>query len=110
MDREVWENRNDEYVEVEIVEERFLCIEEIAKRVEMSESSIRRYVKLGLITPVKKKKGRCLLTEAALFRIAKIRRLRNDLGINLSGIGLILDLLDRIEDLDRQLSELKLRL
>lgn len=95
---------------VEIVEERLCRIEEIARRANISGSSVRRYVRLGLITPAKREKGCYLLRETALFRIAKIQRLREDLGVNLSGVGLILDLLDRIEDLDRQLSELRLRL
>ncbi|MFH1625044.1 MAG: chaperone modulator CbpM [Pseudomonadota bacterium] len=102
--------KSDQSVAIEIVGERLCRIEEMAERARISPSSVRRYVKLGLITPVTREKGCYLLREATLFRLAKIRRLREDLGINLSGIGVILDLLDRIEDLDRQLSELKLKL
>jgi len=100
----------DKYVEVEIIEERLCRIEEIAKRANMSQSSVRRYVKLGLITPVNKERGCYLLKETAVSRIARIQRLKRDLGVNLSGIGIILDLLDRIENMERQLSELKLKL
>lgn len=99
-----------ECIEVEIVEEKLCGIEEIAKKTNMSESSIRRYVRMGLITPIKREKGCYLLRETTLFRIEKIQRLRKDLGVNLSGIGIILDLLERIEDMDRQLSELMLKL
>ena len=103
-------DKNDEYMEVEVIEEGFYKIEEVAQKTNISESSIRRYVRLGLITPAKRDKGCYLLKETSLVRIEKIQRLKKDLGINLSGIGIILDLLDRIEDLDRQLSELKLKL
>ncbi|MDY6856045.1 MAG: chaperone modulator CbpM [Thermodesulfobacteriota bacterium] len=99
-----------EFVEVEIVGEKLFGIEEIAQKANMSESSIRRYIRMGLITPIKKEKGSYLLRETTLFRIEKIQRLRRDLGVNLSGIGIILDLLERIEDMDRQLSELMLKL
>ncbi len=103
-------HKNDEPVQVEIVGEKLFRVEEIAQRACVSESCVRRYLRLGLITPDKREKGCYLLRETSLFRIARIQRLRNDLGINLTGIGVILDLLDRIEDLDRQLSELKFRL
>ncbi|MFH2013172.1 MAG: chaperone modulator CbpM [Pseudomonadota bacterium] len=102
--------RVDEYIEVEIVEEELCRVEEIAKKAHVSESSIRRYIRLGLITPVKIERGCYLLRESTLFRISKIQRLRDDLGVNLYGIGVILDLLDRIEDLYRQVSELKNKL
>lgn len=100
----------DEFVKIEVVEERFCKIEEIAEKVNLSQSSIRRYVRLGLITPVKKEKGCYLMRDTDVSRIGKIQRLRRDLGVNLSGVGVILDLLDRIEEMDRQLSELRLKL
>ena len=108
MTTKKWEM--DECLKMEIVEERFCKIEEIAEKVNLSQSSIRRYVRLGLITPVKKEKGCYLLRDTVVSRIGKIQRLRRDLGVNLSGVGVILDLLDRIEEMDRQLSELKLKL
>ena len=102
--------KNNDYIKVELVDERLCRIEEIAVRANVSVSSIRRYMKLGLIKPVETEKG-CLFVEGMILtRIAKIQRLKTDLGVNLSGIGVILDLLDRIEELNRQLSELKLRL
>ena len=76
---------NDKYVEVEIIEERLCRIEEIAKRANMSQSSVRRYVKLGLITPVNKERGCYLLKETVVSRIARIQRLKRDLGVNLAG-------------------------
>ena len=101
--------RDNEYV-VEIVGEGLCRIEEIAKKAHISESSIRRYIRLGLITPVKRERGCYLLKDTAIFRISKIHRLRRDMGINLCGIGVVLDLLDRIEDLYRQLSDLRIKL
>ena len=37
--------------------------------------------------------------------IKNIERLRNDLGVNLPGIGLILDLLERISQLEKEISD-----
>ena len=104
------ETSNSEHMEVELVDERLCKIEEIAMRANVSVSSIRRYMKLGLVESVEMEKGCYFLEGKILPRVAKIQRLRSDLGVNLSGIGVILDLLDRIEELNRQLLELKLRL
>ena len=42
-----------------------------------------------------------------LQRIYKYQRLRNLLGVNLSGAAIIFDLLERIEALEREIEELK---
>ena len=39
-------------------------------------------------------------------RIAKVLRLRNAFGVNLSGAAIICDLLDQVDDLERQLEDL----
>jgi len=39
-------------------------------------------------------------------RIAKILRLRNTFGVNLSGAAIICDLLDQVEEMERQLERL----
>ena len=103
-------NKKDEVVEIEITEEKFYRIEEIAKKAEISQSSLRYYLRIGLITPAKEDKGYYLLKESTLYRIKKIQRLKKDLGVNLSGVSIILDLLERIEDMERQLSQLKLQI
>jgi len=42
-------------------------------------------------------------------RVAKILRLRNLFGVNLSGAAIICDLLNRLEDLEKQIDRLKNR-
>jgi hypothetical protein len=39
--------------------------------------------------------------------IAKIIRLRNELGINYSGVGVVLELLERINTLENRIRELE---
>jgi hypothetical protein len=42
--------------------------------------------------------------------VRRILRLRNQLGVNYAGIGVILELMSRIEDLEDQIRELESRL
>jgi DNA-binding transcriptional MerR regulator len=63
---------------------------------------IDRFVQLGLVDPA----GRDENSEEWIFQreviplVRKIIRLRNELGINYAGIGVVLDLLSRIEQLE----------
>ena len=45
--------------------------------------------------------------QSAQIRTHKALRLRHDLGINLSGVALSLELLDEIDELKRELNELR---
>jgi hypothetical protein len=44
--------------------------------------------------------GELWFTTSDLAVVARIQRLRNGLGLNYAAIGLVLDLLDRIEELE----------
>lgn len=62
----------------------------------MHAQTIRLYEKLGLIKPHRKNKNR-LYSEADVERLRQIRRLTQDMGVNLAGVEVILDLLSRLE-------------
>jgi DNA-binding transcriptional MerR regulator len=51
-----------------------------------------------------------LFPDRVVPRIRRILRLRKDLGVNWAGIGVVLDLLDRMEALERELGRLRTRL
>ena len=62
----------------------------------------------GVIAPVEGSSTRkWQFHQSALIRTDKALRLRQDLGINLSGIALSLELLDEIDNLKRELNELR---
>lgn len=69
---------------------------------------IYRYYMLGLIDP-RAEKPDLLFEDSVLVRISKIKRLKADLGVNLAGCGLVLDLLDKITEFEKKLfdSEMK---
>lgn len=73
---------------------------------------IERFVRLGLIDPAARdEKDEGWLFDVDVVPIVKkIIRLRNDLGINYAGIGVVLDLLDRLEELERRISILEFKI
>ncbi|MCS6775790.1 MAG: MerR family transcriptional regulator [Chloroherpetonaceae bacterium] len=62
----------------------------------MHAQTIRLYEKLGLIKPYRRNKNR-LYSEADVQRLRQIRRLTQDMGVNLAGVEVILDLLAKLE-------------
>jgi chaperone modulatory protein CbpM len=64
---------------------------------------VRRLVKLGLLQATHDGVGELWFTRAELVTVARIQRLRTDLSLNYAAIGLVLDLLDRIDVLERDL-------
>lgn len=64
---------------------------------------IRRLVALGLLEPHVDDRGNRGFTEAQLVRLARIRRLHAGLPLNYEAVGIVLDLLTRIDELEAQL-------
>jgi MerR family transcriptional regulator/heat shock protein HspR len=61
---------------------------------------IRQMVRLGLISPVSE--SPFLFSLETPRRVAKIERLRNHLNLNLSVVGVVIDLVDRLESLQEE--------
>ena len=76
-------------------------LEDTAERLGLHPDMLRRFVEFGLLEPAEITGKEILFDPVTLHRIRVIQRLRYDLGINLAGIGVILDLLDRIDVLQR---------
>jgi len=79
---------------------------ELARLARLHPEMVDKFVEWGLIDPVKWE-PKLLFPETAVPRIWRIMRLRRDLGINWSGIGVVLDLLDKIEELEREIAWLR---
>lgn len=85
---------------------RRLTIEALAESVDMHADLIERFVAFGLVEPIQE--GTMIyFDDSAVRKLRTIRRLRDDLGINLPGIAAILDLLDRINCLQRELANFR---
>jgi DNA-binding transcriptional MerR regulator len=82
-------------------ESELLTLEMLAAEVGMHPALVERFVAYGLIPPVEWQ-GEELFFEASVVpRLRMIGRLRDSLGINVAGIAVILDLLDRMRELQR---------
>ncbi|MGW3074688.1 MULTISPECIES: chaperone modulator CbpM [unclassified Kitasatospora] len=65
---------------------------------------VRRYVALGLLEPGTGPAGQPYFDATHLGRVARIQRLRSGLGLNYAALGVVLDLLDRIDRLEAALA------
>ena len=61
---------------------------------------IRRFVALGLLPAAPDAVGQLWFGTADLPVVARIRRLHADLALNYAALGLVLDLLERIQELE----------
>ena len=81
-----------------------LTLEDLAAAVDLHPDVVQRLVAYGLVDKlVLGDEGPCF-DNAAVCRLRVIWRLRQDLGINLPGIAVVLDLLERLESLQRDLA------
>ncbi len=80
-----------------------ISLDALAERTGIPPQRIADYVELGLLEPCERVGERLWFTPVGLVRLRCIERLRRELGINLTGIAVVLDLLDRIQRLQREL-------
>ncbi len=76
-------------------------MDEVAHRCGVHNAFIEKLVRLGVIDPHPEYPR--YFEPRVSVRIRKIIRLRHDLNINIDGAAVILDLLDRIEQLEAEL-------
>lgn len=74
-----------------------------ARLVGLHEQTLRYYERAGLLEPARSKGRIRLYSLHDLERVRQIRRLTEDLGVNLAGVEVILRLTDRIRELESRL-------
>ncbi len=89
-------------------EEPTLNLSELCQCCQTHAESIIRLVDQGIISPLEGESSRqWRFQQSAQIRAHKALRLKQDLGINLSGVALSLELLDEIDRLQKELKQLK---
>lgn len=83
--------------------QRLLTLDQVAERCGLHPALVKRLVALGVIEPI----GGAvpLYTPETVVSLQRVMRLRRDLGVNYSAAALILDLLERIEELESRLHQ-----
>src|SRR5918911_4648852 len=81
-----------------------------ARLVGVHEQTLRYYERAGLVAPARSKGRIRLYSLHDLERVRQIRRLTEDLGVNLAGVEVIMRLTDRIRELEAELDALEAEL
>ena len=95
-------------VETETESSGCYTLSEVAYRAGLHPELIDRFMRLGLIEfSASAYNGEPLFDPEVIPLLKRILRLRNELGVNYAGIGVILELMSRLETLETRLHELE---
>ena len=77
----------------------------VSEMLDVHPQTLRLYEREGLITPHRTKRAR-LYSEEDVEKLAMILRLTRELGVNRSGVDIILRLRERLETLQKEMEEM----
>ncbi len=80
-------------------------ISAVAEMYEIHPQTLRLYEREGLLKPSRTEGNTRLYTDEDLQRLEFILSLARDLGVNISGIAIILQMRERMEEMQRQIQE-----
>lgn len=76
-----------------------------AELLQIHPQTLRQFEREGLITPTRSPGNTRLYSEDDLERMRMILRLRRELGVNLAGIEIILDMREKMEKIQREMEQ-----
>jgi hypothetical protein len=77
-----------------------LSLDRFAREAGLHPQLVEKFVALGLLDAERDATGALWFRPAALVTVARVQRLRAGLSLNYAAIGLVLDLLDHIDELE----------
>jgi pimeloyl-ACP methyl ester carboxylesterase len=80
-----------------------LDLESFARAASLHPDLVRRFVALGLLESTVDPLGRLTFPPRQVAVVARVQRLRAGLSLNYAALGLVLDLLDRVTELEAAL-------
>ncbi len=78
-----------------------------ARMVELHPQTLRYYERMGLIEPYRSEGNRRLYSPADVERLRVITRLTDDLGVNLAGVDVILNMRRIIEEMQEEMDQMR---
>jgi len=84
-----------------------LDLDQFARASGLHPEMIVRLVGLGLLEPVRDARGDLGFAASELIAVARLQRLRTGFALNYAALGLVCDLLDRIDELEQTLRYLE---
>ncbi len=92
-------------------ERKYVMISAVSERFDIHPQTLRLYEREGLISPARSRGNTRLYDEETLDRLEQILTLTRDLGVNLAGVEVILNLRDQMnemrEELDRTVDDMR---
>lgn len=86
-----------------------LTLDQLSEAAELQSTLVEKFIQHGLIEPSGAQATGSLFTISCIERLRRIVRLRRDLGVNLAGIAVILDMRQRMEEMQKELKRLRQR-
>ena len=81
-------------------------ISAVARMYNIHPQTLRLYEREGLIQPSRSEGNTRLYTEEDLERLELILNLIRDLGVNLAGVEVVLNMLEKMKEMEKQVNEL----
>jgi len=78
-----------------------------ARVLECHPQTLRLYEREGLVQPERTDSGVRLYCDADIESVRRVQRFTQDLGVNLAGVHIILELLDRMEKMQAEIDRLR---
>lgn len=80
-------------------------ISAVAELYKLHPQTLRLYERVGLLKPSRSQGNTRLYTDADLERLEVILMLARDMGVNLAGIEIILNMREKMQEMERQMQE-----
>ena len=78
-----------------------------ARMLGVRTQTLRYYERLGLVEPSRTRGNQRVFSRRDIERVQRIRDLMGDLGVNLAGVEVVLKLLERLQSLESDITQLK---
>jgi MerR family transcriptional regulator/heat shock protein HspR len=88
------------------LDEPIYVISVAARMVNLHPQTLRHYEKLGLVDPARRGNQR-MYSQRDVDKLTKIAQLMEDLGVNLAGVEVILNMSRQIEELQTQMAQME---
>lgn len=88
-------------------EEPCYVISVAAKMVRMHPQTLRYYERLGLVEPSRSQGRIRLYSNRDIERLQQIQRLMSDLGVNLAGVEVIMNMAERLHQVEREMNAMR---
>ena len=87
-------------------DERFYAIGVVARMYNIHQQTLRLYEREGLLKPARSDGNTRLYSERDLERLELILNLSRDMGVNLAGVDIILNLREKMKEMQIQINEM----